>query len=128
MEGRRGSELACGKWKDRNQNVLAADSTTLHFRLSRLDLQDRSQILESFESCKAAWSEEVKLKTQFWEELPHLMLGLWPPCGNGQEVATRVLQKWAEAKERDAAKRAHRLTWRTWGRAVPSDQRSNSMP
>ena len=107
--GRRASDLARGSWKNMIVRVGGATSRELHRRLTPLLPARRAQLLDSFQALRTSWCEEIGSKFAYWDELPHLCLGMYPNDSESQVIARRVQEKKA-AHPADA--HTHRVTRR----------------
>jgi len=110
--GRRGSELARGKWRELVANVRDASSATLQQRLVLLTEAQRTALVRRFDHLKMSWCEEVHTKWSFWEQLPHVLFGMWPADGRSQAMARQACRKWDAARAQGEAKYCHRVAQR----------------
>jgi hypothetical protein len=110
--GQRGSELARGHWRVFIRNVGAATSQRLQHHVSMLPDCDRAAVLHSFTSMKTMWTEEMTAKFAYWDELPHLALGMWPLDNMSQSIAKKVVERWEAVRGTPMEKSCHRVTYR----------------
>ena len=110
--GRRSSELARGYWRQQAARVRNATSAELHFRLTHLPGPERAYVVEQFEMMKTRWAEEILVKYAYWDELPHLILAMYPNDHLSQSFAVKVLAKWEAVLASGKLAECHRVTYR----------------
>ena len=110
--GRRGSELARGTRRELVANVRDASSAILQQRLGLLTEAQRAALVRRFDHLKTSWCEEVYTKWSFWEQLPHVLFGMWPADGRSQDMALQACQQWDAAQAQGEAKYCHRVAQR----------------
>ena len=87
--------------------VRLCDSSVLQRRLCNVNGDARDKILHAFGLMKSGWIEEVMDKLKCYEELPLLVVGLWPQDDGAQAVAQRALDLWSRVGNKH---NAHRVT------------------
>ena len=111
--GRRGSALARGHWRHMHLRVRASDrARELQRRLTLNDADMRNEIVGGFEVMTCSWGDEVGDKFSYWDDLPHHLLGSWPPDRVGKSHARTCLQKWSDLELAGKADRCHRVTFK----------------
>ena len=87
-------------------------SAELHLCLTNLPAPERAHVVEQFEMMKTRWSEEILVKYAYWDELPHLMLAMYPNDHLSQSFAVKVLAKWDAVLASGKLCECHRVTYR----------------
>eukprot|EP00972_Heterocapsa_arctica_P045324 6690500-Heterocapsa_arctica.AAC.1 len=78
----------------------------------QLPHHERAEVCQDLDLMKAMQCEELEAKFNYWEELPHLMLYMWPHDAQSQAVAEKVLHKWSLVEGTPQEGRCHRVTFR----------------
>ena len=74
------------------QNIGSASSPAFHGRLSKLDAASRAQVIADVEKMRSMFVEEITAKFLYWDELPHVALGMYPNDSESHRYAQIALQ------------------------------------
>ena len=110
--GRSASAMARGHWNSMCGRLIDVGSPELHRRLSLLPADRRGHVVAYFDTMKCMTVEEWEAKFCYWDELPHLLCGMWPFDEKSQFIAVKARTKYREAMARDGGATCHRVTYR----------------
>ena len=80
--------------------------------MTKLPASDRADIVNMLDSLKRGVLEELNAKFSFWDELPHILLGVFPMDAESKGVAEAALRKWdalSEVEHQQSHRVARRL-------------------
>lgn len=89
----------------------SSDSVELQQRLTKLPVSERANIVSMLDSLKRGTVEELHAKLSYWDELPHILLGVYPNDADARGVAEAALRKWDALSEAER-QGSHRITRR----------------
>jgi hypothetical protein len=104
--------LARGEWKSLISSVRSPSAVRLNVLVGSLSHADRVIVLNNFTGWKESWCEEVHSKWRYWDELPHLILVMYPNDKHSQGVAIRAVQKWKELLDKNNPELIDRISFR----------------
>ena len=70
-------------------------------RLALVTPDRRAIVVRALRKMTESWSEEVDVKTDYWQQLPYLLHGIWPNDGGSQNICKQIQEEVARIKEKN---------------------------